>query len=111
MYTALFKASSEAMRALVVDPKFVGTDHLGFFGVLHTWGRTLEYHSHAHYVVPEGGIDEDGDRWLPSRADFLLSVKALSILFRAKFRDILARAGLFRLVASVAWQRDWVVNS
>ena len=90
-YSALFGASSAALRTLAADPKFIGTDRLGFFGVLHTWGRTLEYHPHVHYVVPGGGIAEDGDRWLPSRTDFLVPVKALSILYRAKFRDILAR--------------------
>jgi Putative transposase/Transposase zinc-binding domain len=111
VYSALFEASSTALRALAADPKFVGTDRLGFFGVLHTWGRTLQYHPHVHYVVPGGGIDKDGSCWLPSRADFLVPVKALSILFRAKFRDILAREGLLRLVNPAAWQRDWVVNS
>jgi Putative transposase/Transposase zinc-binding domain len=111
MYAALFEASSEALRALAADPKFVGTDRLGFFGVLHTWGRTLEYHPHVHYIVPGGGIDQVGGRWLPSRADFLVPVKALSILFRAKFRDILAREGLLHLVDPAALRRDWVVHS
>ena len=95
--------------ALAANPRFVGTDRLGFFGVLHTWGRTLEYHPHVHYVVPGGGIDEDGSRWLPSRADFLVPVEALSILFRGKFRDILARENLLHLVDPAAWQCDWVV--
>jgi len=90
-YAALFEASSEALSNLAANPKFVGTDRLGFFGVLHTWGRTLEYHPRVHYVVPGGGIDEIGGRWLLSRADFLVPVEALSFLFRAKFRDILAR--------------------
>jgi len=111
MYAALFEASSQALRALAANPRFVGTDRLGFFGVLHTWGRTLEYHPHVHYVVPGGGIDEDGNRWLPSRADFLVPVEALSILFRAKFRDILERENLLHLVHPAAWQRDWVVHS
>jgi hypothetical protein len=39
VYSAISEASSEAMRAFAADPKFVGTDRLGFFGVLHTWGR------------------------------------------------------------------------
>ena len=64
--------------------KYLGTDRLGFFGVLHTWGRTLEYHPHVHYVVPGGGLSADGDRWLASRADFLVPVKALSIVFRGQ---------------------------
>ena len=111
MYAALFEASTEALRASAANPKFIGTVGLGFFGVLHTWGRTLDYHPHVHYVVPGGGIDKDGGRWLPSRADFLVPVKALSILFRAKFRAILAREGLLQLVDPAAWRRDWVVHS
>ena len=111
VYAALFEASSQALCALAANPRFVGTDRLGFFGVLHTWGRTLDYHPHVHYVVPGGGIDEDGSRWLPSRANFLVPEEALSILFRGKFRDILARQNLLHLVDPAVWQRDWVVDS
>ncbi len=96
VYSALFRASSEALRTLAADPRYIGTDRPGFFGVLHTWGRTLEYHPHVHYVVPGGGPSHDGDRWLPSRADFLVPVKALSILYRAKFRDLLAPRACWR---------------
>ena len=59
VYAALFEASGQALRTLAADPKFVGTDRLGFFGVLHTWGRTLDYHPHVHYVVPGGGLTAD----------------------------------------------------
>jgi Putative transposase/Transposase zinc-binding domain len=111
VYAALFEASSEALRLLAADPKFVGTDRTGFFGVLHTWGRTLEYHPHVHYVVPGGGLSTDGSRWLPSRADFYVPVKALSPIFRAKFRDALKRGGLLNLVDPAVWQRRWVVDS
>jgi Putative transposase/Transposase zinc-binding domain len=111
VYAALFEASSQALRALAADPKFVGTDRLGFFGVLHTWGRTLDYHPHVHYVVPGGGLSTDGSRWLPSRADFLVPVQALSIVFRAKFRDLLKREGLLNVVEPAVWRRDWVVHS
>ena len=111
VYSALFEASSEALRSLAADPKYVGTKRLGFFGVLHTWGRTLEYHPHVHYVVPGGGLSADAGCWLPSRADFLVPAKALSIVFRAKFRDILRREGLLKLVDPAVWSRDWVVHS
>jgi hypothetical protein len=110
VYPALFRASSEALRTLAADPKFIGTDRPGFFGVRHTWGRTLEYHPHVHYVVPGGGLSRDGDRWLASRADFLVPVKALSIVYRAKFRDLLAREGLLEQVAPSVWHQDWVVH-
>src|SRR5271166_1277346 len=111
IYAALFEASSQALRALAANPRFVGTYRLGFFGVLHTWGRTLDYHPHVHYVVPGGGIDEDGSRWLPSRANFLVPEEALSILFRGKFRGILARENLLHLVDPAVWRRHWVVDS
>ena len=64
-----------------------------------------------HYVVPGGGLSADGDHWLPSRADFLVPAKALSIVFRAKFRDLLRREGLLTLVNPAVWPRDWVVHA
>lgn len=110
-YAALFEASSEALKTLAADSKYVGTRTPGFFGVLHTWGRTLEYHPHVHYVVPGGGLSDNGEKWLPSRADFFVPVKALSILFRAKFRDALKRAGLYAHAPAGVWRQPWVVNS
>jgi hypothetical protein len=110
-YAALFEASGAAIKTLAADPKYVGTPRCGFFGVLHTWGRTLEYHPHVHYVVPGGGLSQDGTRWLPSRADFFVPVRALSVLFRAKFHDALGRAGLIDQVDPGVWRQDWVVHS
>jgi hypothetical protein len=55
-YSVLFKASSEAIKRLARNRKFIGTDLPGFTGILHTWGRQLNYHPHIHYVVPGGGL-------------------------------------------------------
>jgi hypothetical protein len=110
VYGALFRASSEALRALMADPKFIGTDRPGFVGVLHTWGRAPEDHPHVHSVVPGGGLSAAADRWLASRADFLVPVKPLSIVFRARFRDLLRDEGLLASVDPAAWDRDWVVH-
>ncbi len=110
-YAMLFDASSAAIRKLTANPKYVGSSRCGFFGVLHTWGRTLEYHPHVHYVVPGGCLSDDGTAWLPSRADFFLPVRALSILFRAKFRDAMDRVGLLAGVDPAVWRQDWVVHS
>jgi hypothetical protein len=70
-YAALFEASSQAIAKLAADPKYVGAKAPGFFGVLHTWGRTLEYHPHVHYVVP-GGRHQRRRRHVASFADGLL---------------------------------------
>lgn len=45
----------------------------------------------------------DGQKWLPSRTDFLASVHALSELFRAKFRGRLLELGLSERVLAQAW--------
>jgi hypothetical protein len=110
-YAALFEASSEAIKTLVANPRYVGAAEAGFFGVLHTWGRTLEYHPHVHYVVPGGGLGADGTQWLPSHAHFFVPVHALSNLVRAKFRDALDRAGVLAQVDPAVWLPDWVVHS
>ena len=110
-YATLFEASSAAIKVLAADPKYVGAADCGFFGVLHTWGRALDYHPHVHYVVPGGGLSRDGQEWLPSQAHFFVPVRALSIIFRAKFRDALDRAGVLAEVDPAVWRHDWVVHS
>jgi hypothetical protein len=109
IYNLLFRASSAALLQLAQDPRFVGA-RLGMVGVLHTWTRQLLYHPHVHYIVTGGGLTDDG-RWRSSRKDFLVPVKALSVIFRAKFRDALKKTELFALVAAGVWRKDWVVHS
>ena len=109
IYNLLFRASSQALQQLAQDPRLGGA-RLGMVGVLHTWTRQLLYHPHVHYIVIGGGLTDDG-RWRSSRSDFLLPVKALSPIFRAKFRDQLKNSELFAAVAPHVWRRDWVVHS
>lgn len=109
-YSALFKASSDAIKKLALDPKHIGGDLPGFFGVMHTWGRTLQYHPHIHYVVSGGALRSSDGSWHPSRVDFFLPVKALSVIFRAKFRDLMKQANLFDQIPNEVWQIDWNVN-
>lgn len=111
VYAALFDASAASLKKLAADPKYIGTHRPGFFGVLHTWGRDAIYHPHVHYVVPGGGLSDDGRKWLPSRADFFVPVRALSKIFRAKFRDAMTRAGLIDQIDPAVWRHDWVVHS
>jgi len=110
-YSALFQASSEAMKKLVPDEKFIGADLPGFFGILHTWGRTLEYHPHIHYIVPGGALSTSDGLWHPSRIDFYLPVHALSKIYKAKFHDAMKKAGLLDQISPAVWEMDWVVNS
>lgn len=78
-------------------------------GVLRTWGRNLAYHPHVHYLVPAGAWN--GQVWRYGRSHrFLLPVKALSILLRAKFRDGLKKSACFQAVPAAVWSQDWVVH-
>ena len=109
IYNLLFRASSAALQQLALDPRF-GGGRLGMVGVLHTWTRQLLYHPHVHYIVTGGGLTADG-RWCSARKDFLVPVKALSPIFRAKFCDALKKTQLFAQVEPRVWRKDWVVHS
>ena len=86
-------------------------DTPGFFGVLHTWGRQLEYHPHIHYIIPGGAFDRESESWRPSRRDFYLPVKALSKIFRGKFRDEMKKLGFLGKIDAEVWKAAWNVNS
>jgi len=60
---------------------------LGVTAVLHTWGQNLGDHYHLHCVVTGGGLSLDGKSWVSLRPQWLFPVRALSVVFRAKFRD------------------------
>jgi hypothetical protein len=64
---------------------------LGITAVLHTWSQTLLDHYHLHCVVTGGGVSLDGKSWIARSPKWLLPTRALSIVFRAKFRDGLQR--------------------
>lgn len=66
---------------------------IGVTAVLHTWSQTLLDHYHLHCIVTGGGLNTDGSAWIPANPNWLFAVRALSAVFRAKFRDGLK--GLF----------------
>lgn len=109
VFNILFRASSEALQKLATDERFVG-GRLGMVGVLHTWTRALIYHPHVHCIVTGGGLNEKGE-WKSSRDDFLVPVRALSVIYRAKFRDLLKKTALFDEVDARVWKKEWVVHS
>src|SRR5918998_6646775 len=45
----------------------------------------MTHHPHVHMIVPGGGISLDGERWIASRAAFLVPVRVLAKLFRRLF--------------------------
>ena len=109
-YSAMFSASSQTLKAVAATTRFIGGDLPGFFGVLHTWGRQLQYHPHIHYVVPGGALSTSDGTWHSSQLDFFAPVKVISKIFRAKLRDELTRLDVLKDVDPAVWQHDFVVN-
>lgn len=90
-YNLLFKTSSETLKEVSRKPKNLGAE-IGFIGVLHTWSQNLIDHPHVHYVVPAGGLNNEKNKWVKSRNNYFLSVKVLSVVFKAKLLKALKQA-------------------
>ncbi|EMI27825.1 IS91 family transposase [Rhodopirellula europaea] len=114
-YRCLFDASSQSIRDVGSATKSLKGCQLGFFGVLHTWGRDpAVYHPHVHYVVPGGGVklDEHGHAlsWQSTPKNFLFHHGTLIRTYKAKLADELRAAGLHGQVNREAWSKDFVVD-
>jgi hypothetical protein len=107
-YNTLCRASAAALQTRAHDPRVVGGT-IGMIGVVHTWTRALHYHPHVHDLGPAGGLACEGRQWRPAQADFLVPVKALAGVFRAKCRDARRQPPVFDRVPAQVWEQDWVV--
>lgn len=119
-YDLLFKTVAESLQEVALNPKHLGA-RIGVLSVLHTWTQKLLFHPHIHCIVPGGGMNPEGERWISSRANFFLPVRVLSKVFRGKLLSEMERAssrGQFplpygdpKLMLHEAAQHDWVVYS
>ncbi|MGQ0736345.1 MAG: IS91 family transposase [Acidobacteriota bacterium] len=104
------RSAAAALQVLAADPRYVGTQ-VGCIAVLHTWTRALLYHPHVHLIVTAGGLSADRTHWMPAKHPaYLVPVKALSVVVRAKMCAALHRAGLLGQVAPTVWTTPWVVH-
>jgi hypothetical protein len=87
-----------------------------FFGVLHTWGRALNWHPHLHLLVSAGGRRHADGRWAATRPNYLFPVCAMSKVFRG---IILRQIEALEVVSDICWpepiesveaRRDWRLN-
>ena len=90
LLSLLFKAVTETL--LEFGRRRFGAT-LGIIAVLHTRDQTLKDHFHLHCLVPAGALSLDQRCWIKARPNFLFPVKALSVVFRGKFLDLLQQAG------------------
>jgi hypothetical protein len=91
MYSILFTAVWYTIKTFAADPKHLGAE-TGMTSILHTWGQNLSLHPHLHCIIPAGGISKSG-KWkqTKSKGKFLFPVKAMSIVFRARFVSLLRK--------------------
>lgn len=83
LYTALYQASSETLKELAADNRYLGAS-IGSVCILHTWGSSMNFHPHIHAIVLGGGLDAK-DHWKDNGRDFFLPVMVLSRKFRGKY--------------------------
>ena len=103
-----FKAAMSSHTDLAMDPHYVG-GRIGVLAVLHTWTKAMLYHPYLHCIVPAGGIDAEKDRWVPSRDKYLVPVRALSVLFRARFMNLATRRLADIRIPTSDWDKKCVV--
>lgn len=103
-YDLLFKSASDTLKLFAKNTKYWDMDtikyseanipkiDLAFFGILHTWGQTLVYHPHIHFIVAGGGIIGDKIVEPKHNSKFLFPVKAMSKVFRGKLVEGIKKA-------------------
>lgn len=86
VYDVFFKSAFDVLKKFGRDEKYFGGE-IGFIGLLHTWGQTLCYHPHLHFMVLSGGIKNGRYCRLPYSKKFLFPVKAMSKVMMGVFID------------------------
>jgi len=84
IYDIFFKSCFEVLKKFGRDEKFFGGE-IGFIGLLHTWGQTLCYHPHIHFMVMDGGIKNGEFKRFRYPKKFLFPVQAMSKVMMGVF--------------------------
>ena len=111
VYTALIDCAWQTLRTFSQNHKqLLGTP--GAVAVLHTHSRQLEFHPHAHMVMPAAALDADRGLWRTLRRSkkgdgYLFNHMALAKVFRGKLLQALSDAGL---TLPNKLPEDWVVD-
>jgi hypothetical protein len=92
-YNLLFKTSSESLRQLALDKRFIG-GKIGMLGVLQTWAANLIYHPHITINF--------------AKKKFLMHWKPLANLFRKNLCNNLNANDIE--FSSIIKQKQWVVD-
>jgi hypothetical protein len=121
LFNMLFEAAAATLLSFAKDPKYLGALP-GIISVLHTWGQQLSFHPHVHCIVSGGGITKEGI-WKAAKKNlyhFLFPVKAMQVVFRAKFLTSLQKMMIrgevivpegtnSKVLFDLLYQKEWVV--
>jgi len=119
LYKLLFDASAQTLLTFAKDEKYLGALP-GIISVLHTWGQQLSFHPHIHSIVSGGGITVT-NTWKEAKKNesgFLFPVKALSIVYRAKFlqalQQMIGKGEVTckedrKQLMNLLYKKDWIV--
>lgn len=110
VYDSLFAAAWGCMQDFARDPKHLGAK-TGMISILHTWGQNLSLHPHLHCIVPAGGLTYAGN-WTHGRGKgkFLFPVKAMSVVFKAKYlAELRMRCKVDQQLLNALFRKSWVV--
>jgi len=112
LYDLFFAQAAAALQSVAANPRHLGAA-LAMIGVLHTWGRQLQFHPHLHFIVPGGGLRPDGLKWRRSRQpDWLLPKDAVAAALRDRMQEALrvAAPDLHAQVPDSVWRKGWWVH-
>lgn len=84
LYDIFFKSCFDVLKKFGRDEKHFGGE-IGFIGLLHTWGQTLFFHPHIHFMVLDGGIRNGEFKRFNYPDKFLFPVKAMSKVMMGVF--------------------------
>jgi len=117
MLAILFKAASQTL--LTFGENELG-GKLGFITTLHTWDQKLNAHFHLHCLVAGGAVSPDGSRWIPCKGNYLFNERALSLVFRGKFMELMKKAcqcndlkfagDQFNRLKSRLYEKPWIID-
>ena len=91
MGNLLFHSASDALRALLAEPRWLGAEP-GITVTLETWDDRLNVHPHLHCLVTGGGLSPEGEWHDVPNPRCLVAVKPLMWEFRKRFCQGLRQA-------------------
>ena len=86
MYDLLFESTWYVLDKFGRNKQWLGAQTAATM-ILHTWGQNLQLHPHLHCIVPNGGINKNGDWQNPKKGNskFIYPILAMNKVFKAYF--------------------------